>query len=45
MSSEVTKINSEVQQTVKTTYHVFVLSIESGRLSCLICLAEACYSS
>lgn len=40
-----TKINSEVQQAVKTTYHVFVLSIESGRLSCLICLVTACYSS
>lgn len=30
---------------LKTTYHVFVLSIESRRLSCLICLVAACYGS
>lgn len=43
--SKVTKIKSEVGQIFKTTYHVFALSIESWRLSRLICLATACCAS
>lgn len=35
--SKATKIKSEVGQIFKTTYHLFALSIESWRLSPLMC--------